>query len=153
MNRFALAAVPALVVLAAVSAQAQKRPTAPAAAPAQRAGTVIRVRMLQQGSRYLYEPANFTVRQGDIVEFVNVNGLPHNVQFEPAKIPAGAADVLNRNMPNRLGPLQSPMFMQPNQTYRISFAGAPVGTYEYFCLPHKALNMKGVITVTAAARR
>ena len=153
MNRFALAAVPALVVLAAVSAQAQKRPTAPAAAPAQRAGTVLRVRMLQQGSRYLYEPANFTVRQGDIVEFVNVNGFPHNVQFDPAKIPAGAADVLNRNMPNRLGPLQSPMFTQANQTYRISFAGAPVGAYDYFCLPHRAMNMKGVITVTAATRR
>jgi plastocyanin len=153
MNRRAFAALPALVVLAAVSVQAQQRPVTPAAPAAQGAGTVIRVRMMQQGSRYVYEPANFTVRQGDIVEFVNVNGLPHNVQFEPAKIPAGAADVLNRNMPNRLGPLQSPMFTQPNQTYRISFAGAPVGTYEYFCLPHKALNMKGVITVTAAARR
>ena len=153
MNRFALAAVPALVVLAAVSAQAQQRPATPAAPAAQGAGTVIRVRMMQQGSRYVYEPANFTVRQGDIVEFVNVNGFPHNVQFDPAKIPAGAADVLNRNMPNRLGPLQSPMFTQANQTYRISFAGAPVGAYDYFCLPHRAMNMKGVITVTAATRR
>jgi plastocyanin len=148
MNRLALA-VSLLAVTAVASAQT------PAAAPApagQAAGTVIRVRMMQQGSRYIYEPANFTVRQGDIVEFVNVNGFPHNVQFEPTKIPAGAADVLNRNMPNRLGPLQSPMFTQPNQTYRISFAGAPVGTYEYFCLPHRAMNMKGVITVTAARR-
>lgn len=149
MNRFALFAVPALVLMAATSATAQARPAAPAA---QAAGTVIRVRMLQQGSRYVYEPANFTVRQGDIVEFVNVSGFPHNVQFEPGKIPAGAAEVLNRNMPNRLGPLQSPMFVQPNVTYRISFAGAPTGTYEYFCLPHKAMNMKGVITVTAARR-
>jgi plastocyanin len=147
MNRFALA-VSVLALGAVAAAQSQQTP----AAAAQAAGTVIRVRMLQQGSRYLYEPANFTVRQGDIVEFVNVSGFPHNVQFEPTKIPAGAAEVLNRNMPNRLGPLMSPMFTQANQTYRISFAGAPVGTYEYFCLPHKAMNMKGVITVTAARR-
>lgn len=150
MNRFAFFAVPALAVSLASTGVAQQRPAAPAA-PA--AGNVIRVRMMQQGSRYVYEPANFSVRQGDVVEFVNVNGFPHNVQFEPGKIPTGAADVLNRNMPNRLGPLQSPMFTQPNQTYRISFAGAPLGTYEYFCLPHRAMNMKGVITVTAPARR
>lgn len=150
MNRLALALVPLIALGAGMAASAQQ-PAAPAA-PNQAAGNVIRVRMVQQGSRYLYEPANFTVRQGDIVEFINVNGFPHNVQFEPGKIPAGAAEVLNRNMPNRLGPLQSPMFTQPNQTYRISFAGAPVGTYEYFCLPHKAMNMKGVITVQAARR-
>jgi plastocyanin len=152
MNRIVLAAS-ALVFSVALSAQAQKqRPAAPAAPAVPTAGTVIRVRMMQQGSRYLFDPANFTVRQGDIVEFVNVSGWPHNVQFEAAKIPAGAADVLNRAMANRLGPLQSPMFTQPNQTYRVSFAGAPAGTYDYFCLPHRAMNMKGVITVTAARR-
>jgi plastocyanin len=151
MNRLTLAILPLIALGAGVAASAQQQPAAPAA-PTQAAGNVIRVRMVQQGSRYLFEPANFTVRQGDIVEFVNVNGSPHNVQFEPGKIPAGAAEVLNRNMPNRLGPLQSPMFTQPNQTYRISFAGAPVGTYDYFCLPHKAMNMKGVITVQAARR-
>lgn len=148
MNRTAFAVVPLLALGLAAAAPAQQP-----AAPAQAAGNVIRVRMMQQGSRYMYEPANFAVRQGDVVEFVNVSGFPHNVQFEPGKIPAGAADVLNRNMPNRLGALMSPMFTQANQTYRISFAGAPVGTYEYFCLPHRAMNMKGVITVTAAPAR
>ncbi len=39
------------------------------------------------------------------------------------------------------------MMMAANETYRISFAGAPVGAYHYFCLPHKALGMIGVITV------
>ena len=113
------------------------------------AGATIRVQMKQVGARYMFEPANFTVRVGDVVEFVNVNGFPHNVQFEPTKIPAGAADVLNRAMPNRMGPLAGPMMVQPNQTYRISFAGAPVGAYDYFCLPHKALGMIGRITVQA----
>jgi plastocyanin len=105
--------------------------------------------MKQVGSRYMFEPNHFTIKVGDVVEFVNVNGFPHNVQFEPTKIPAGAADVLNRAMPNRMGPLASPMFTTPNQTYRISFAGAPVGTYDFYCLPHRALGMTGQITVRA----
>jgi plastocyanin len=121
--------------------------SAQAARPA--AGTTVRVQMKQVGARYVFEPANFTIHVGDVVEFVNVNGFPHNVQFEPQRIPAGAADVLNRAMVNRMGPLASPMMVQPNQTYRISFAGAPAGTYDYFCLPHKALGMTGRITVQA----
>jgi plastocyanin len=112
-------------------------------------GATIRVQMKQVGQRYLFEPANFTVKVGDVVEFVNVNGMPHNVQFEPRGIPEGATDVLNRNMPNRMGPLAGPMMMQANQVYRVSFAGAPVGNYDYFCLPHKALGMTGRITVQA----
>ena len=129
--------------------------TASAAAQAARPATpnVIRIRMIQQGQRYLYEPANFTVRQGDVVEFVNISGFPHNVSFEPGKIPAGAADVLNRAMANKISPLNGPMMSQLNQTYRVSFAGAPVGRYEYFCLPHKAMGMTGVITVQAGAAR
>jgi plastocyanin len=135
----------AVVLMAAGTAQAaaQARPAAPAA------GATVRVQMKQVGARYVFEPANFTVRVGDVVEFVNVNGFPHNVQFEPAKIPAGAADVLNRAMANRMAPLAGPMMTQANAVYRISFAGAPVGTYDYFCLPHKALGMTGRITVQA----
>lgn len=116
-------------------------------------GQVIRVRMQQNGTRYTFEPANFTVHQGDIVEFVNVSGFPHNVGFEAAKIPAGAADVLNRNMGQKVSSLLGPMMTQPNQAYRVSFAGAPVGTYSYFCLPHKAMGMVGVITVQAGTPR
>lgn len=141
------AVMTAMVMMALSAATLSAQASRPATAAA--TGATIRVQMKQVGARYIYEPANFTVKVGDVVEFVNVNGFPHNVQFEPAKIPAGAADVLNRAMPNRMGPLAGPMMVQPNQTYRISFAGAPVGTYDYFCLPHKALGMTGRITVQA----
>lgn len=147
MTRATLLAVP-LLALSAVVVSAQTPPARATGASAAQ-GTVIRVRMTQTGARFQFEPANFTVRQGDIVEFVNVSGGPHNVEFEKTKIPAGAEAVLNANMTNRLGTVQGPMMMQPNQAYRVSFANAPVGTYDYFCLPHKAMNMKGVITVQA----
>ena len=141
MKRWSLIAVPAL----ALGVAAFSRPAA-TVAPA-----TIRIRMVQQGSRYLFDPANFTVRPGDIVEFVNVSGFPHNVQFDPAKIPRGAREFLMRAMTNRMGnTLGSQMMTQPNAVYRITFTAAPVGTYDYFCLPHQALGMKGVITVAAA---
>lgn len=150
MTRATLLVLPVLA-FGAATLSAQTRSATPAARPTGAAvqGTVIRVRMTQTGARYAFEPANFTVKQGDIVEFVNVSGGPHNIEFEKAKIPAGAEAVLNTNMSNRMASLQGPMMMQPNGVYRVSFAGAPVGTYDYYCLPHRAMNMKGVITVQA----
>jgi len=151
MTRAALVAISALA-LSAATLSAQASPATAGALPtaaSKAQGTVIRVRMTQTGARYQFEPANFTVKQGDIVEFVNISGGPHNVEFNKAKIPAGAEAVLNANMTARLGSVQGPMMMQPNQTYRVSFANAPLGTYDYDCLPHRAMNMKGVITVQA----
>lgn len=115
--------------------------------PAPQAPRTVRVEMLIQGSRYIYRPAGIRIQPGDIVQFVNVSGFPHNVQFYPNRIPAGAREVLNRAMAQRMGDLQSPMFTQPNQTYTINFTGAPQGTYDYFCLPHQALGMKATIIV------
>jgi plastocyanin len=115
--------------------------------PQDRAPRTVTVRMLQQGSRYLFQPNGLRIQPGDIVEFVNVSGGPHNVQFYPNRIPAGAREVLNRAMAQRMGDLASSMFTTPNQKYTVSFAGAPQGTYDFFCLPHQALGMKGTIVV------
>jgi plastocyanin len=144
-----------MMLAAAANLPAQARPAAAPAGPATHAvpGHIVRVRMQQTGTHYSFEPANVTVKQGDIVEFVNVSGFPHNVGFEAAKIPAGAADVLNRNMAQKVSSLLGPMMTAPNQAYRVSFAGAPVGTYAFYCLPHKAMGMTGVVTVQAATPR
>jgi len=142
MNRWTLFVVPALALGTVV-------PTATPAAARQRAPRTVVVEMLQQGSRYLFRPAGIRIQPGDIVQFKNVSGGPHNVQFYPNRIPAGAREVLNRAMAQRMGDLASPMFTQPNQTYTINFAGAPQGTYDLFCLPHQALGMKATIIVGA----
>ena len=136
MNRWSLVALPVL----ALGVLAFGRPAAPAA-------TTHHVRMMQQGSKYMFDPADFTIHVGDIVEFENVSGGPHNVEFDKDHIPAGARDVLNRAMPRKMGDLAGPFLTQPQEKYSISFAGAPKGAYHYFCLPHKALGMVGVITV------
>ncbi len=135
MNRWSLAALPLLAVGIVAF-------THPAAAPATH-----RIRMVQAGSQYKFEPAAVTIRVGDVIEFVNVSGGPHNIQFDKDHIPAGARDVLNRAMTQRMGDLQGPFLTAANQVYRVSFAGAPKGAYSFYCLPHQALGMKGTITV------
>lgn len=139
MKRVALISA-AVLLVGATSLRAQG-----SKAPAR--GRTVTVRMSQQGTAYRFEPQNFTVHPGDVVEFVNVSGFPHNIMFDAAHIPAGAAAALNAGMSNRTGNLMGPMMQRANEKYRVSFANAPVGTYAYACLPHQALGMKGTITV------
>ena len=118
-----------------------------AAAAAPITGTTHEVKMVGDDKGYRFEPANITVKQGDGIKFVMVSGGPHNVAFDPATVPAPAKTQLTANMPQQISELSSPMMMNPNESYTISFAGVPAGQYPYHCTPHLAMNMKGVITV------
>jgi len=119
----------------------------PAAAAPAATGTVHEVKMELRDGRYIYDPVQLTIRAGDTVRWVNISGGPHNVAFYQDKIPAGAGDVLNAAMPNRLGPWNGPLLTDSLAAYQVSFAGAPAGTYDYFCLPHEALGMKASLTI------
>ena len=121
--------------------------TPPAGAAAAITGTTHEVKMVGDEKGYRYEPADITVKAGDGIKFVFVSGGPHNVAFDPATIPADVKPQLSANMPNQQGELSSPMFMNPNETYTISFANVKPGQYPYHCTPHLAMNMKGTITV------
>jgi plastocyanin len=120
-------------------------PTAGAAAPI--TGTTHEVKMVGDDKGYRFEPADITVKAGDGIKFIMVSGGPHNVAFDPATIPADVKPQLSANMPNQAGELSSPMFMNPNEEYTISFANIKPGQYPYNCTPHLAMNMKGTITV------
>ena len=110
-------------------------------------GTTHEVRMLLDGQTYKFDPANLTIKQGDGVRWIMVSGGPHNVAFDPAKVPDDVESVLSANMPNQMMPLSSPYMTQPNETYTISFAGVKAGTYDYVCTPHVMMGMTGKITV------
>jgi len=124
-------------------------PAAGAAAAAPATGKTIEVKMEGDEKGYRFEPANITVKAGDAIKFTNVSGGPHNIGFDPAKVPAPVQAQLGANMPgdHSMGPLESPLLLQPNETYTISFAKIPPGTYDIHCTPHLALEMKGVVTV------
>lgn len=118
-------------------------------APPAPTGTVYEVRMLlTPEGQYVYQPASLTIRRGDIVRWINVSGGPHNVAFHADRIPAGAAPILNTAMPNRMADLAGALLIQPNAVYEMRFAGAPVGTYDYYCTPHEMLGMRAQLTIT-----
>jgi plastocyanin len=142
--------------MASSSSGAAAAPAAPGAAPAAGAaaaapatGKTVDVKMVGDEKGYRFEPASITVKAGDAIKFTNVSGGPHNVGFDPAKVPAAAQSQLTANMPgdHSMGPLESPLLLQPNESYTISFAKIPAGTYDIHCTPHLALGMKGTVTV------
>jgi plastocyanin len=138
-----------VVVLAACEKKAETPAadtTAMAPAPAPAAGTTHEVTMVLEGSEYKFVPAALTIKAGDMVRFKDVSGGPHNIQFYSDSIPAGASAALDAGMPDKMAPLASPM-LETGAAYTVSFAGAPLGEYKFYCLPHQAMGMKGMITV------
>ena len=112
-----------------------------------RGAATIVVRMIGDEKGFRFVPASVTARVGDVVRFVNVSGGPHNVAFWPDRIPTGAAATLQKNMGQTIGPLSGAMIIEPKEKYTVSLAGLPAGTYNYYCVPHQAMNMSGRIRV------
>ncbi|HEU0016336.1 MAG TPA: plastocyanin/azurin family copper-binding protein [Longimicrobium sp.] len=109
--------------------------------------TTHEVKMYMEGADARFEPATITIRRGDRIKFTTMTGGPHNVWFDPAKVPDAAERALAAGMPNQMAPLAGPFVMNPGDSYTVSFAGVPAGRYEVFCMPHTSLNMKGVVIV------
>jgi plastocyanin len=137
--------------------QNQNQMAAPPAAPAgaeaaggagAAMGPVVEVKMTGNGStKASYEPSSLTIAPGTTVRFINVSGGPHNITFWQDSVPAGAATALNANMKNTVDNLSGPFLTQPNESYDVSFANAPKGTYKGYCTPHLTLGMKIAIKV------
>ncbi len=118
------------------------------AAPAAPAGPVVEVKMTGNGStRAAFEPKTLTIAPGTTVRFTNVSGGPHNITFWSDSIPAGGAAALQAGMKNTMDNLSGPFLTNPNETYDVSFANAPKGTYKGYCTPHLTLGMRIAIKV------
>jgi plastocyanin len=104
--------------------------------------------VLEGAADYKYVPSTLNIKVGDRIVFHNVSGFPHNVSFWPDSIPAGAQPVLEPQLPNPIGPLQSELLLEAGRTVTLSFAGAPTGEYKFYCTPHLAMGMRGTITVS-----
>lgn len=125
------------------------QPAAPAAAPTA-GGTTHEVKMLLDGTTYKYDPAKLTIKSGDVIKFTVVSGGAHNVQFYPDSIPANvpaAIKALAVAPPEKGGGISSESMKTEGESFELSFAGAPAGSYKFFCAPHHALGMVGEVTV------
>lgn len=121
-------------------------PSTPAAAPAAGApvtpdagGQVHEVRMVttQGGASGQFEPAQITVKKGDVIKWVMADaGAVHNVSFSQAQgNPGGFAP-----------PADSPMYTQQGQSFELK-VDWNAGTYNYVCVPHAMMGMTGSVTV------
>ncbi|HEV2148647.1 MAG TPA: plastocyanin/azurin family copper-binding protein [Longimicrobiaceae bacterium] len=121
----------------ASSAAVPAAATVEAAAPAGVEGNVVEVKMIStpNGSG-IFEPAEITVRKGDVLRFVTDGGSAHNVSF-PAAENAGASNL----------PPASSYIMAAGQSVDVPVTmGA--GSYTYQCDPHAMMGMKGKVNVT-----
>ncbi len=111
-------------------------------------GATKTVNMVGDAKGYRFDPAEVTIKQGDGIKFVVVTGGPHNVAFDPATVPADVKAQLDANMgTDKMSELSSNMKMNPGESVTVSFGNIKPGQYPFHCVPHLALNMKGVITV------
>jgi plastocyanin len=135
----------------ASQAEGENAPVAaPAATPAvpRAPATTYEVRMEMVKGKYFFNPSSLTIKPGDGVRWINVNGGPHNVQFKKDRIPPGAQQILDASMADRIQDLTGPFLKDSLATYVVSFANAPAGTYAYACQPHEILGMTATITVS-----
>jgi plastocyanin len=126
-------------------------PATPATPPATGApitGETKVVQMVGDANGARFEPAAITIKAGDGIRFEVVSLPPHNVAFDPAVVPEPAKAALKANMPSQdMGELSGKLLNNIGETYTISFANVPPGTYEVLCTPHLTMNMKMKVTV------
>jgi plastocyanin len=107
------------------------------------------VRMSAEPSKnsYRFEPAELSVKPGDVLVFRVAAGAPHSVVFEPAGLSSATIVALNSAMPERTGQLSSPLLTATGKEYRMVVPEIPAGRYSYYCLPHRAYDMRGALVI------
>jgi plastocyanin len=107
------------------------------------------VRMIANPANHVYrfEPAEVVASPGDILVFQAVSGAPHSVVFEAEGLSPGVRGAFNTAMPARSGDLSSTVLTASGNEYRMTVPQVPAGSYPYYCLPHRAYDMRGTLRI------
>jgi plastocyanin len=108
---------------------------------------VIRLIANAKNDVYRFEPSNIVASPNDVLEFHVVSGAPHSVVFEGQGLSPGVRGAFNTAMPSRSGDLSSPLLTATGTDYRMVVPQVPGGTYAFYCLPHRAYDMRGTLTI------
>jgi len=96
---------------------------------------------------YRFEPATVSARPNDVVIFRVESGSAHSVVFEGSGLAPQVRAALNRALPGRVGDLRGPLLIGEGTEYRVIVPAIPKGNYAFFCLPHRAYDMRGELKV------
>ena len=108
----------------------------------------IRLEANAEKEAFRFVPAQVNARPGDVLVFKTVTGSPHSIVWEAGKLSGSAHEALNGSMNRRAGDLSSPLLSPDGAEYRIVVPTLSPGQYEFFCLPHRAYDMRGTLNVT-----
>jgi plastocyanin len=97
---------------------------------------------------YRFTPPLVTARPGDVLLFRAGRGVPHSIVFEATGMSEQAHEALNGAMSRRTGDLSSPMLTLEGSEYRLVIPQLPPGIYHFYCLPHRAYDMRGQLRIT-----
>jgi len=105
------------------------------------------IRMVETGKgEFRFAPSSVRAQSGDVLLFKAISGAPHSVVFERKDLSGDARQKLNAALPRRAGDLSSPLLTQDAE-YRVVVPALAAGTYRFFCLPHRAYDMRGQLTI------
>jgi plastocyanin len=107
----------------------------------------IRMEVDQKRGEYRFVPSRVNAKPGDVLVFRTVSGAPHSVVFEAGGLDGGAHEAINAAMPRRSGDLSSPLLTRNGAEYRVTVPRLAKGSYPFFCLPHRAYDMRGELVV------
>lgn len=79
--------------------------------------------------------------------FVVESGGPHALGFDPAGFPASSREAWNRALPGRVADFRGPLLREGKRYLVIVPARMRPGRYTFFCLAHRAYDMRIVVTV------
>jgi plastocyanin len=108
----------------------------------------IRLEANPEKETYRFTPPLITARPGDVLLFRAGKGVPHSIVFESAGLTEASHEALNGAMSRRAGDLSSPMLTVAGGEYRVVVPRIPPGIYHFYCLPHRAYDMRGQLRIT-----
>lgn len=97
-------------------------------------GATETVQMVTEGSEYYFDPIGLFVESGDTVEWVIESGAHSSTAYAES---LDSADVTR--IPEQAEPWNSGILTSSGESFSYTFE--VTGTYDYFCIPHKALGM------------
>jgi plastocyanin len=96
---------------------------------------------------YRFEPASISVHPNDLIVFTVTSGAPHSIVFEGGDLSPGVRGAFNNALAGRSGDLSSPLLTAAGKDYRLVVPQVPAGRYRFYCLPHRAYDMRGELVV------
>jgi plastocyanin len=132
--------VRSVVVLLLVSASLASRGSA-------QATQVVRLIADPAKKSYRFDPSVVSVKPSDVVIFRVMSGAPHSIVFEGDGLSSQARGALNAALVRRAGDLSSPLLTTSGMEYRLVVPSLHPGSYPFYCLPHRAYDMRGELQV------